>query len=100
MMYRKVVERTNSSYKTPSTDCPTGARGNPEVGRTGVMSTMSFHNGFDLDLAYMSQIAFPTAPVAMWMTPFSGPTLAIAILLNSGKGGGGEFPTNGVVSLR
>lgn len=49
----------------------------PERWRTGVISTTSFHNGFDLDLAYISQMAFPTAPVAMWMTPFSGPILAI-----------------------
>lgn len=40
---------------------------------------MSFHNGFDLDLANISQMAFPTAPVAIWMTPFSGPILAVAI---------------------
>ena len=54
------------------------------------MSTMSFHNGFDLDLANMSQMAFPTAPVAIWMTPFSGPILATAIFVNSRAGDEGR----------
>lgn len=74
-------------------------------GQTGFMSTTSFHNGFDLDLANMSQIAFPTAPVAMWMTPFSGPILVIIIggFRKSWDKRVGEvigFRTNGVASLR
>jgi hypothetical protein len=41
------------------------------------MSTISFHSGFCLLRANMSQMALLTAPVAMWITPFSGPILDI-----------------------
>jgi len=54
---------------------------------------MSFHSGFDLDLAYISQMAFPTAPVAMWITPFSGPILPTTNLsiAETGRWGEGSF---------
>jgi len=35
------------------------------IGQTGVISTTNSHRGFFLDLAYMSQRALSTAPVAI-----------------------------------
>ncbi len=40
---------------------------------SGLRSARSFQSGFPSRLAQRSQIAFTTAPVAMWTIPFSGP---------------------------
>ncbi len=47
---------------TSSTICP------------GLISERSFHNGLPAIFAQRSQSALTTAAVAMWMTPFSGPS--------------------------
>ena len=40
----------------------------------GVMSASSFHSGLPACLACRSHIALTMAAIAMWMTPFSGPS--------------------------
>jgi hypothetical protein len=45
-----------------------------EISSSGVISARSLQTGFSSTLAQRSHTAFTNAPVARWITPFSGPT--------------------------